>query len=1331
MPPIAPTLREGPLPLSFAQQRLWLIDQLQPGSPLDNMPVALRITGPLDARLLERCLTEIVRRHEALRTVFTVLEGSDGSPMQVIQPAAPFVLPVVDLAGLADRSDRHARSLAQAEAARPFDLGRGPLLRGVLVRLEEGYHVIALTLHHIVSDGRSTDILARELAALYQAFATGRPSPLPELPVQSADFAVWQRSWLAGEVLEQEIAFWRRQLAGLPPLLELPTDRPRPAVRSFRGAARPVRLAAGLGRRLEALARREGTTLFMVLLAGFQALLARHSGQDDLAVGSPVAGRNRVEIEGMIGLFVNTLVLRGDLSENSAGGPSFRGLLGRVRETVLAACLHQDLPFERLVEELAPERSLARAPLFQVMLAFEKAAAGRLEIRGLRLEPVSGMGMGMETMARFDLSLSLGEQDGQVAGALEYATDLFDATTVARLAGHLEILLAGVPADPGRRLSELTLLSAAERVQLLQEWNDTAAPCTPLLLVHDLFAIQARLRPQATALAWEGGCLTYGDLDRRSSRLAQCLRSLGVGPEVPVALCMERTCPERVVGIIAVLKAGGAYVSLDPAYPPERLAFQLADCRARVVLTRQRCAELLSGNAAEESLPPSSDTGVTPGNLAYVVYTSGSTGKPKGVEVPHGGLLSLVRWHQALYGVGPEDRGTQVASPAFDASIWELWPYLAAGASLHIPDEETRLSAPGMLRWWQEEGITLAYLMTPLAEGVLEQEIPPSMRLGVRALIIGGDRLRRGPRPEAGFRLMNHYGPAEYAVVSTVVEVPPEGERRRSPSIGRPIDNTRIHVLDRQLEPVPIGVLGELFVAGAGIARGYLGRPDLTAERFVPDPFAGPAEPGARIYRTGDLVRHLPDGEIDFQGRLDHQVKLRGQRIELGEIEAVLVSLAGVREAAVVVREERSATGPGERRLVAYVAVDVENVETAALCRSFREQLGERLPAYMVPAAFVVLAALPLTPNGKVDRKALPAPDQPGSEESYVAPRTPVEELLAGLWSDVLGRERVGAADDFFLLGGHSLLAVRLMARIDHVFGVKLPLSALFAAPTVEHLAAAIQGAPVKRSALVRLHPGGAGRPLFLVHPVGGNVFEYVALAKKLGRERPVYGLQAVVNGAVKGNGPPARMEDLAAQYLASVRAVQAAGPWLLAGWSSGAVMAYEMARQIESSGAGTAHLTMLDPPPPPEGRSEGVDDTALLAGVVALGGLPARQEEIRALLEGLDVEAGLDLLMELARAEGLLPPGVGKPWVRERFDLFRRTMAALHGYLPRPYGGRVTLFRAGASLPPEETDLTSGWGLLARTEAHLVPDADHHSLLHGPALDRLVEQLRSDLARS
>ncbi|HTQ80792.1 MAG TPA: amino acid adenylation domain-containing protein, partial [Thermoanaerobaculia bacterium] len=1048
-PPLERARRDGPLPLSFAQQRLWFLDQLEPGSAAYNIPLAVQLDGELAVPMLAASLGEISRRHESLRTGFA---PASGEPVQVIAAAAVISLPYVDLQSLPEPAgEGEAERLAVAEARRPFLLAEGPLWRVTLVRLTPARHRLLLTLHHSISDGWSMGILVHELGSLYAALSAGRPSPLPALALQYADFALWQRRWLAGELLEAELAHWRERLAGVP-TLELPTDLPRPAVQTFHGRTHLFRMPPGLSADLRAASRQRGVTLFMFLLAACETLLSRYSGQTDFALGTPIAGRNLAETEPLIGFFVNSLVIRADLSRE----PAPVDLLVRVRDWMLAAYAHQDLPFEKLVEELQPERDLSRSPLFQVGFALQNAPFGALALPRLRLTPLpvtSGT-------AKLDLTLVLGEEEGELTGGIEYNRDLFEEPTILRLAEHYRVLLDGFLARPELPVHQLVLLTPPEQAQLLTEWNDTDWPRPQMPLVHELFAAAAARRPEATAVAGVAGRLSYGELDSRANRLAHRLRALGVGPEVRVALCTGRTL-DRVVGIVAVLKAGGAYVSLDPAYPRERLTYQLEDAGAPVLLTEQRLLGRLPESRAtvlcleEEAgdgpamLPPR--VSVDPQNLAYVVYTSGSTGRPKGVEIPHAGLLNLVRWHQELYEVGPDDRGTQVASPAFDASIWELWPYLAAGASLYIPDEETRLSAPAMVRWLAEREITLAYLMTPLAEAVLEEEIPADLELRVRALIIGGDRLHRGPRPEVGFRLMNHYGPAEYTVTSTVVEVTPEvpevsgaaAAPRLLPSIGRPVDNTQIYVLDRSQAAVPVGVPGELYVAGSGLARGYLGRPDLTAEKFLPVPFG--AQPGSRFYRTGDLVRYRPDGELDFLGRLDHQVKVRGLRIELGEIESVLKQHAAVRETAVLVREDRC----GDSRLVAYV---VKASGAAPGAGELRAYLKERLPEYMVPAAFVELPSLPITANGKVDRRALPAPEW-AAEGRYVAPRNPVEELLASIFAEVLGRDRVGAEEDFFALGGHSLLATQVASRVRRALGVELRLRDLFERPTVAGLA--------------------------------------------------------------------------------------------------------------------------------------------------------------------------------------------------------------------------------------------------------------------------------------
>ncbi|HSF40046.1 MAG TPA: amino acid adenylation domain-containing protein [Thermoanaerobaculia bacterium] len=1031
-PPIVAVPRDRPLPVSFAQQRLWLLDRLDPGSALYNLPQAVRLRGRLDAGALERSLGEIVRRHESLRTTFG---ERDGEPVQAVAPAGAFVLPRVDLSALGEGAEEEARRLAAEDAARPFDLSRGPLFRPALLRLGTEEHALLATMHHAVSDGWSLGILVRELGALYGGAA------LPDLPLQYADYAVWQRERLTGDGLAREVAHWRGHLEGLPDHLDLPTDRPRPAVQTSRGATRPARFGEAATAALRDLARSERATLFMVLLAGFEAVLARLSGQDVFAVGTPVAGRNRREVEELIGFFVNTLVLRADVGDD----PAFRELLARARRETLEAYAHQDLPFEKLVEELAPRRSLAHTPLFQVMLALQNAPVEALALPGLALAPFSAP----TGTAKFDLTLALAESGGRLVGSLEYNRDLFDAATADRLLGYLATLLAG---DQAARLSELPLLSAEEREQVVVGWNDTARPVGPPW-VHELFLLEAARRPEAPAVAAEGRVTTYGELRRRSGRLAARLRELGVGPEVRVPVLLPRSL-ERLVAILAVVEAGGAYVPLDPAYPREHLAFLLEDSAAPVVLTRESLAELEGG----EETPPTPPA-ITGDSCAYVVYTSGSTGRPKGVEVPHRGLLNLVRWHQEVYGVEEGDRATWLAGPAFDASVWEMWPYLTAGACLVIPGEETVASPSALVAFLAAESVTLSFLPTPLAEAALAEEWPAGMAL--RAVLTGGDRLRSAPPAGLPLRLFNHYGPTEASVVATAIEVPP-GEPGVAPPIGRPIANTRVYVAGRHGALAAPGARGELWIGGDGLARGYLGRPDLTAGRFVPDPWSG--EAGGRLYRTGDLVRFREDGALEFLGRADDQVKVRGSRVEPGEVEAVLSGHPRVRAAAVVPRRDAA----GETRLAAYVVAGEGGEEEAgALPRELREWLAGRLPMYLVPSSVTLLPELPLTPNGKIDRRALP--DPAAVSRNPVAPRTPAEESLAAIWEEILGVPRVGALDDFFELGGHSLAAARLAARIRTSLGVELPVRAVFAHPTLEALAGEVEAALLAASGDDRL----------------------------------------------------------------------------------------------------------------------------------------------------------------------------------------------------------------------------------------------------------------------
>jgi len=1034
-------------PLSFAQQRLWVLDQMGSG-PAYNVAEALRVSGPLERTALERSLRHVVGRHEALRTRF-VAEGA-GEPVQVIAPEVDLTLASVDLTHLPERErEQVARQRAEQEARIPFDLARGPLVRATLLRLADADHVLLLTLHHIVSDGWSALILVRELTVLYRSFAAGLPPSLPELPIQYADFATWQRRWLRGAILERQLSYWRGRLAGAA-TLALPSDRPRPALRSFRGASTARTMAGGLAERLRALSQREGVTPFMTLMAAFQALLHRYSGQDDIVVGSPIANRNRTELEGLIGFFVNSLALRGDLS----GDPTFRELLGRVKEAALGAYAHQDVPFEKLVEELHPPRRLGQNPIFQVTFDLQKLSSATMGLEGLTLRPLERT----VSTTRFDLELRVWEGPDRLVAGASYSTDLFEADTVASMLGHYQTLLEAVAARPDARLSELTLLGDEERDRLLR-WAGRSSVYPRQGGIPGQFEIQAARRPDAVAVSFGGEKLGYEALNRRANQLARYLGRLGVSRGDRVGICIDRS-PEMVVGLLGILKSGGAYVPLDPAYPEERLAFMLRDSGVPLVLTQERLAAGLAGRGTRTvcldrdwpaiSAEREENLAIRVGgeDLAYVTYTSGSTGVPKGVEVPHRGVLRLVMGTDYVE-LGPGETLLQLAPVTFDASTLEVWGALLPGGRCVLYPK--RVATPGDLEEViGREGVSTLWLTASLYNAVVD-ESPGALR-GVKQLLIGGEALsvphvRRGLEALAGTQIINGYGPTEGTTFTCCHPIPRVLEDGGSSiPIGRPITNTRVYVLDRRMNLVPAGMPGELFVGGDGVARGYLKRPALTAASFVPDPFAAAA--GQRLYRTGDLVRWRRDGVIEFLGRVDTQVKVRGFRIELGEIEAVLGEHPGVQKSVVAVREDV----PGDKRIVAYV---VAAPDAAPATAELRQHLQAKLPEYMVPSAFMVLEALPLDPNGKVDRRALPAPDGgDASAAAYAPPTNELERLLAGIWQDVLGRASVGIHDNFFDLGGHSLLLIQVHRRTREARpDCDLPVMALFEHPTIAALA--------------------------------------------------------------------------------------------------------------------------------------------------------------------------------------------------------------------------------------------------------------------------------------
>jgi amino acid adenylation domain-containing protein len=1062
-PKIGIASRNAALPLSWAQQRLWFLDQLDhAASAAYHIPAALRLRGALDRDALRATLDRIVARHEGLRTTFA--NGADG-PVQVIAPAdCGFALAEHELREL-DQSERE-QALAQlsaAEASTPFDLAAGPLVRGRLIRLADDEHVLLVTQHHVISDGWSAGILVKEVGVLYAAFSQGQPDPLPPLAIQYADYAAWQRQWLQGDALSQQVEFWRTHLEGAPALLELPADRPRPAVQSHAGDHVALAIPADVSAGLRRLSQRHGMTLFMTLLSGWAILLARMSGQNDVVIGTPVANRQRTEIEGLIGFFVNTLALRVQLGDD----PSVAQLLDQVKASTVAAYDHQDLPFEQVVEALRPPRSMSYSPLFQVMLSLENLpTGGEPGLPGLTLSPVES---GHYT-AHFDLSLSLSDRGDAIGGTLVYASDLFERSTIERLAGHFQQVLAAMVADELQRVSALPLLSAPQRRQLLVDFNDTAAPYPHDQLIHQLFEAQAAMQPDAIALVLDDQQLSYGQLNRRANQLAHHLLALGVQPDDRVAICAERSL-ELIVGLLGILKAGGAYVPLDPGYPTERLAFMLADSAPVALLTQSGLVLSLPAltlpvillDADSATIGQQADSNPVPqdlssAHLAYVTYTSGSTGMPKGVMIAHHNVIQLVI-NEPCVEISPQDRMAYCANPAFDASTWEIWGALLNGAAVVIIPQAVLLEPADFARMLQDRRVTILQLTAGLFREYADRLAPVFGRL--QYLLFGGDQsdirtVRKVFTQSPPAHLVHTYGPTETTTFTTTHEVSDALIGATALPIGRPIANTQVYILDAHLQPVPLGVTGELYIGGAGVARGYLNLPELSAERFLADPFSSAAN--ARMYKTGDLGRWLPDGSIEYLGRNDFQVKIRGFRIELGEIEARLAGCAGVREAVVLAREDGAReSAHGDKRLVAYlVAQDGVTLDAAAL----RTALAGVLAEYMIPSAFVILDSLPLTANGKLDRRALPAPDQSAlATREYVAPEGAIEQALAAIWQELLGVERVGRHDHFFELGGHSLLAVQMVSRLRQRLDVELPLRALFAQPTLEGLAAAVDQA--------------------------------------------------------------------------------------------------------------------------------------------------------------------------------------------------------------------------------------------------------------------------------
>ena len=1291
------------LPLSFAQQRLWFFSQLEPDSPLYNIPTALRLVGTLDVDALKKSLNAIVNRHEALRTNFV---SEAGTPVQVIKAQATLELSVVDLSALPIEA-RHAdtEALLLRESQKPFELANDLLLRATLFRMASQEHILFLNMHHIVSDEWSLRVFFRELSAFYSSFTAAKFSALPEMSIQYADFALWQREFLSGEFLENEIAYWKNQLGNNRSPADLPTDHSRPAVQSYKGGSKLLDLPEDAAKSIRELSRREGVTLFMTLAAAFKTLLHRYTGEEQVTIGSPISGRNKVETENLIGFFVNTLVLR----TNVSGEVSFREFLGRVRETTLGAYAHQELPFEKLVEELQPERTSGQVPFIQAMFTLQNAGTEKPQLAGLEIEFIE-----VDTKtAKFDLTLVARETQEGLRLVLEYNTDLYDGATVERILGHYGCLLEAIVAAPGEKISRLNLLGEAERQQLLVDWNQTQTDYPHQKCIHQLFEEQVEKSPDAVALVFGEEQLTYRELNQRADQLALHLRECGVEPDTLVGICLERSL-ELIIGLLAILKAGGAYVPLDASLPEERLQFMLQDTALSRLITDQpfsfsKARKIHPKNFATQpspfGVPPSGGGGgkvgnlaadrlkaelqTSPENLAYVMYTSGSTGQPKGVAIPHRGVVRLVRETNFMR-FGSEEVFLQFAPVSFDASTLEIWGSLLHGARLviyppHLPSLE-ELGAT-----LQQHRITTLWLTAGLFHQMVEHQIE-SLR-GVKQLLAGGDVLsvphvRKVLEQLPECQLINGYGPTESTTFTCCYPVPKNWPGHKSVPIGRPISNTQVYILDAHLQPAPIGVAGELFIGGDGLARGYLNRPELNAEKFVPNPFLS----GERLYKTGDKVRYLAEGTVEFLGRMDNQVKLRGYRIELEEIEAVLAQHPFVRQATVLVHTNPK-TG---KYLAAYAALKTPHEGAVAELKQF---LKRKLPAYMAPTAIFVMNELPLTPNGKVDKKALIPPDLALiPTEDYVPPRSPLETRLQSIWQSVLGKKPIGIHDNFFDLGGHSLLAVRLFAQIETTLGKKLPLSLLFQSPTIEQLAKAIEdNNPVNADpCLVEIQPNGSRPPIFWLHTLGGGggggVVRYQKLSQLLGPDQPSYGLVAPPE-------PFSKIERMAEHYIKSMRVAQPAGPYHLAGYCFGGVIAFEMAQQLRAKGEEVALLALLDSAP----ANISAAATTANRTLQSVAGFPKRLKRFLsqnpAQIVGALKRRWKKLERKVAALRGKTNPGdaPSRRPLDEVIDMseypadYKRYAEvhwnALVDYWPKVYPGKITLFQttnSSATMSPE-----------------------------------------------
>jgi amino acid adenylation domain-containing protein len=1187
--PLRPVAREQPLPLSFAQERLWIVDQMFPGSPAYNSQLLVRLEGSLCLPALRSAIEQLVRRHEALRTRFPVINGE---PAQEIFPFATPELKVIDLSGDAPNREGDALRLAQAEGSQLFDLAKGPLVRWLLIRLDGSLHFLRIGMHHIISDGWSQEVIYRELAEFYSSAAEGgRAAALDELPVQYADFSSWQRRWLSGHVLQKQIDYWRSQLAGIS-RMDFPADRPPAAKPSFRGSSERIFIGRDTLAAIKRLASDEGATLFMALLAAFKTLLQRYTGQDHIAVGSPIANRNRIEVEGVVGFFVNSLVLRTDIS----GDPTFREALRRVREITLKAYEFQDAPFEKLVEELAPERDFGQNAFFQIMFALQNLPSRRpLEVAGLKMSQIPSR----PTTTRFEIEVHLWEAPDGLEGQFVYNPNRFDASRILRMIEHYSRIVQAVSSEPDQRLSRLPMLSSEERQRQIIEWNHTATSYPRERCIHTEFEEQARQRPAAPAVVCGGESVSYRELNRRANKLAAYLRARGVGAGARVGICMERSA-EMITGILGILKAGAAYVPLDPSYPKDRLNFMISDAAAKVVLCAESIAPVLAESGSEvisleqtwpliQRLGDEDASGnTTADGLAYVIYTSGSTGTPKGVAVPHRAVMRLVEETNYVE-LGPRDRIAHVSNVCFDAATFEIWGAVLTGGCVVVISKSVALNPRDFSLELKRQAVTTLFLTTALFNELARED--GRIFEGLKQVLFGGEAVnpkwvRHVLKSGTPKRLLHVYGPTECTTFATYYEVREVPQEATTVPIGKPISNTTAYILDRHGNPLPVGVPGELYLGGDGLAEGYLNRTELTLEKFIPDPFSGGS--GSRLYRTGDVVKYLQDGNIEFLTRFDDQVKIRGFRIETGEIETVLQRHPAIGRAVVTVWEP----APGEKQLLAYYETKESDSPESADLLSY---LSSHLPRYMIPESLIRVEKLPITPRGKIDWRALPKPgrDKPQRTDLYVVPRNAIEEQIAAIWSRLLNVERVGIHDNFFELGGHSLKVLGLLDEVEKRTGHRSTALDVFENPTVAGMAAKRQ-IPAQPSTspliigdfLLCLRAEGSQKPLFIIP--GGAAAEYEMLAISsmlpfLEKDTPVYGVfsRAMDEAWLL----PRDLRGQAAAVLKAIQQIEPHGSYVILGLCIASTLAVEIARQAERIGEPPGSVILFDAVAPPRSQ--------------------------------------------------------------------------------------------------------------------------------------------------